>query len=1181
MIKNNFLVSLRKAVQESTTPKRTLIFSVFIDLLTLSNVVFNNIMLKIDQDFLLVIFVVLLVFGKVLMLLEAAKKLKVKVKWFCFAIHVVVIIAHQELTTEYICKPHPNAITYFSEFYCGASPLFLGLLYAEFMEVLMHNKFRWAELLIVSYTSFRKRYSADRQINDIVSSILAFMCVVVYRQLFYWQIGEDSEPKRPESKKSVQFAPITKSGAAMHQVSEKSLTKKLFNTFIKAGTSAVRMEKVEKEAMAINNDKDSFDTHSEQLKDDEAHLKNDHPHMIEDDAEGHSTEEDDKFIDIGFDYDVCFVLVNDKRRIHQVVTRTFDKKLLKMYEDLKLLIDDNKKIEIKHDEVATAHHKNIEVITEETGGGNNSHIPLQNDICHWRFDSGSIDFMNKKIRFRAMHYTLQQVIDELNREYGKSDSLAQPFHQLINAATIGIKKSKTDGKISPSQELFDLNVKKGQTIGQPNELNFQDVQTPKIIKRYSNIKDLYSLEFDFEITFKQTNAASSSVVDISRPLSAKAMSADAKEQKEQEITNLLEVRIIPFKRLSLDGSKSRTEFHLFIKKHTSTVTGSKGTEMLNFISHEMRSPLLAVLGFIKLFNKESCSQSFSHDQAFRLLSTKYLSMCELHIVNLLDACLVILDVAKFGATKEIKPIEFDLRKLVLDTMRIFDFEVSKRPGRKLLVSFFGSPARDPADIMEEELSISMEDLSKNNDNSREEEHDITPMGKSMKKVKWDLSPKSAKMQPAVNIEEVNLVQNKFQKPKEIIKSDPIRIKQILVNLISNALKYTQKGNVTVIVEHHEEDNSRSNRKVFKNRQIRISVRDTGIGISEKDISKLFKEFGRVSNELDLTLNSGGIGLGLLLSNNMSKQISVLNKQTGIQVKSAVGVGSTFSFFVENHFLNDIERQIMIMGAHMDLTSTGEILKKINNLGNNQLKQKETLFNMQANRAMISTLCLNNSVCIVDDSEINLEILGLMLEGLNLKVSSFSNPSEAYDRIKAKYHTPCIHCKYFSLIIVDFEMPILNGAELAAKIRALGPEFSKEKLAIICATAQEIDMTDDQNQCFTGQLLKPISMDNVLDLIRENIKPKEPHTCKFQNLKEAITSNKQIYISTSKRNLFSHPTLKSAAILEKISHGVSVAEDSIEERGEVRIEAYQKESYRGGLSIFRPQEGQLTIELNDT
>jgi len=121
-----------------------------------------------------------------------------------------------------------------------------------------------------------------------------------------------------------------------------------------------------------------------------------------------------------------------------------------------------------------------------------------------------------------------------------------------------------------------------------------------------------------------------------------------------------------------------------------------------------------------------------------------------------------------------------------------------------------------------------------------------------------------------------------QKCPEEVKNDHKRLQQVLINLLSNAIKFSPRVSVIKIFA--------SPIKVKDIDFIKISVKDTGVGIKEQDIPRLFKEFGRVKSDENDRLNPQGVGLGLWISSNLASRMG-----TQLRVKSNYGKGSTFTF----------------------------------------------------------------------------------------------------------------------------------------------------------------------------------------------------------------------------------------------------------------------------------------------
>ena len=137
-----------------------------------------------------------------------------------------------------------------------------------------------------------------------------------------------------------------------------------------------------------------------------------------------------------------------------------------------------------------------------------------------------------------------------------------------------------------------------------------------------------------------------------------------------------------------------------------------------------------------------------------------------------------------------------------------------------------------------------------------------------------------------------------------VKSDPNRIRQIVINLLGNALKFTQKGSIHIVTEKNLRNNT----------LIHLKVIDTGLGIKEDSKRKLFTAFGKLDQDENEYLNSQGVGLGLLISNILAKNVGpslkILNESDiylnlGLNVTSEYGKGTQFEFIIENKNETDL------------------------------------------------------------------------------------------------------------------------------------------------------------------------------------------------------------------------------------------------------------------------------------
>ncbi|MFY7901001.1 MAG: ATP-binding protein, partial [Chitinophagaceae bacterium] len=228
----------------------------------------------------------------------------------------------------------------------------------------------------------------------------------------------------------------------------------------------------------------------------------------------------------------------------------------------------------------------------------------------------------------------------------------------------------------------------------------------------------------------------------------------------------------------------------------------------------------------------------------------------------------------------------------------------------------------------------------------------------------------------------------------ILSGDPYRLNQILINLIGNAIKFTEHGGVEVLV---------SLRKQTSNTlEVFFSVSDTGIGIPENKLADIFESFTQASN--DTTRRYGGTGLGLAIS----KQLVEL-QQGNIFVISTEGKGSVFSFVIP--------------------------------YGHSQQTQKNQ-HSVHVSESNFKEILQNKKFLVVEDNEVNQKLITHVLQRIGGFVTLANNGKEAIDFL-ASYK--------FDMIIMDLQMPVLDGYEATKHIR----EVMQIKTPIIAMTATAI------------------------------------------------------------------------------------------------------------------------------
>jgi PAS domain S-box-containing protein len=271
-----------------------------------------------------------------------------------------------------------------------------------------------------------------------------------------------------------------------------------------------------------------------------------------------------------------------------------------------------------------------------------------------------------------------------------------------------------------------------------------------------------------------------------------------------------------------------------------------------------------------------------------------------------------------------------------------------------------------------------------------------------------------------------------------IRTDSMRLKQILTNLLGNAVKFTLRGMVTLRVScQRREDGSR----------IQFDVADTGVGMNEKQMGRLFQAFTQADEST--TRKFGGTGLGLVIS----KRLAVL-LGGDITVESTPMVGSIFKCFIEAGDLDGVE---MITNANEGLL---------------EAQEPQAVSGRRAIR-------LSGRVLLAEDGPDNQLLLSLHLREAGADVTVAENGRMAVNLAKSQP---------FDLILMDMQMPELDGYGATKELRRLN-----FKLPIIALTAHA--MEGDREKCMaagcTDYLSKPVERDDLLQLLNKYLARAEP------------------------------------------------------------------------------------------
>ncbi len=258
----------------------------------------------------------------------------------------------------------------------------------------------------------------------------------------------------------------------------------------------------------------------------------------------------------------------------------------------------------------------------------------------------------------------------------------------------------------------------------------------------------------------------------------------------------------------------------------------------------------------------------------------------------------------------------------------------------------------------------------------------------------------------------------------VIIGDQFRLNQILTNLLSNALKFTNSGRITLNIDLKQKIDE-------QHAVLAFSVSDTGIGMSEEEIQKLFTPFTQA--DISTTRKYGGTGLGLSISKRIVEAM-----QSELKVESQKHIGSIFSF--------DIEVEV----ESWDKTDFTLIQPE---------KEKVLNFN-------------GINILLVEDNEINQEVASMMLNRVGIDVEIANNGREAVEKYLANRDK-------YSLILMDLQMPIMGGYEAAKIIR----EHNKEiPIIALSAAAMTQDKQKVSDAGMNDHLGKPIDTDKFYETI---------------------------------------------------------------------------------------------------
>jgi len=387
---------------------------------------------------------------------------------------------------------------------------------------------------------------------------------------------------------------------------------------------------------------------------------------------------------------------------------------------------------------------------------------------------------------------------------------------------------------------------------------------------------------------------------------------------------------------------------------------------------------------------------------------------------------------------------------------------------------------------------------------------------------------------------------------EYIHTDANRLKQILINLIGNAIKFTFTGGVTISAE--ESETSRD--------CIKISVSDTGIGIKEESRERLFKMYGKL--EETESINKNGVGLGLTISESLARLLNEKKSNKGIEVESELGVGTKFWFNlakncdVEENFSlkhNNARRRAVTAQSNKktsvyedqniptesepahktsedygNMNANSELQAKIwshrmfHRISLDNIETSAKLYNVSSNdnlminckqvsqgdaeafqrqKSPFKNQQVNNKnsqgtndeneyneffkvkgnkgrILVVDDNPFNLMIAKKFIEILGYVAEAAMNGKEAIEKVKN-----CVEKgEVYQLILMDIQMPVMDGLEATAKLRDMKDNKEIPEIPVIALTANTSE--EDKKRCFEHGMIDHIAKPLLIETLKETL-----------------------------------------------------------------------------------------------
>ena len=272
-----------------------------------------------------------------------------------------------------------------------------------------------------------------------------------------------------------------------------------------------------------------------------------------------------------------------------------------------------------------------------------------------------------------------------------------------------------------------------------------------------------------------------------------------------------------------------------------------------------------------------------------------------------------------------------------------------------------------------------------------------------------------------------------EKMPHILFGDSARIRQVVINLLSNAVKYTREGGVTFAISYEKANEKQIDMKVV--------IKDTGIGIRKEDIDKLFSAFERIDEARNRTIEGTGLGMNIVW-----KLLNLMGSRPNVE--SVYGEGSEFSFVLRQEVIN--------------WEPIGDIRQRIEELGDN------------GGVYHVSFTAPEAKVLLVDDTEMNLMVVKGLLKSTQLQIDTAADGKQALSLTEKRT---------YDCLLIDHRMPVMDGMEMIRALRDARENANANK-PCIALTANAIAGAREEYLAagFDDYLIKPVNGQSIESML---------------------------------------------------------------------------------------------------